>query len=67
MALVVHDQARALLERLPADVTALFWRRVDAHKLDFKPLGGLIVHSEPLIGVAWHSLEAIVILSVCHA
>ena len=67
MALVVHDQARALLERLSADVTALFWRRVDAHKLDFKPLGGLIVHSEPLIGVAWHSLEAIVIFPVCHS
>ena len=67
MALVVHDQARALPERLPADVTALFGRRVDAHKLNFKPLGGLVVHSEPFIGVAWHSLEAIVIFSVCHA
>ena len=71
VALVVHDQTRALPERLPADAvtttTIVIGLSVDAHKLNLKPVGRLIVDSEPLIRVAWHSLEPIVIFPVCHA
>ena len=70
VALVVHDQTRALPERLPADgvgVSIVCGVGVDAHKLNLEPVGRLIVDAEPLIRAAWHSLEPIVIFPVCHA
>ena len=70
MALVVHNQTRALPEGFPADAvtttTIVIGLGVDAHELNLKPVGRLIVDSEPLIRVAWHSLEPIVIFPVCH-